>query len=1066
MPAFSTRQDEDQVDNIIPNGEFDIDNATITQLIMSCLFLLLLVLQYPLVIFSSHLCRRDESLVLQNLKLKLSIDDSASADCESNGYFPYPKTLSWNRTTDCCTWDGVTCDKVTGRITRLDLSCSQLHGTIDSNSTLFQLSHLQNLNLAYNDFSPSQISSKFGWFPSLTHLNLSRSGFSGTVPLQVSYLSKLISLDLSAGIEELRVEPHTFKMLLQNLTQLRELYLTSTYISSSLPSNLSSSLQKLNLVGTELSGKIPDDIFHLPRLQMLNLGSNLYLTGHLPTTQWNCSNSLRELDLSSSGFSGNIPDSIGHLNSLRKLDISGCYFSGNIPPTIGDLTELTNLQLFSNNFNGQLPSTILNLVQLVEFDISSNNLTGNIPDIFGNFTKLKSLSLSYNLFTGLFPSSVTNLTELESLDLSNCSITGPIPSSISTGFPNLILLFLPYNSLSGEIPSWIFNLPSLKYLVLRSNQLTGQLKEVRYNLLEVVDVGDNKLNGPIPTSFSKLVNLTTLDLSTNNLSGGLDIGLFSKCKQLRRLGLSFNNLSVFSSQKDASLPTSLGSLYASSCNIRELNFLRAAKYIGNLDLSNNKMHGKIPDWAWSNWQVSVSYLNLSSNFLTAIDLLHNFESLYYLDIGSNLIQGELPAPPPFLFLFIASNNNFTGKLPNSPLCKMSSLVILDLSNNSLSGVIPKCLVNMSTSLSVLDLHNNHFSGTIPNNFGKGSSLRSLNLRKNKLEGVLPRKLTNCRGLEVVDLGENLLNDTFPKWLGSLPRLQVLSLRSNKLHGPITITRNQVLFSKLKILDLSYNDFTGNLSERFFNNLKSMIIEDQTGTPLTYIGEVRYHDSLTLSIKGQQIELVRILSIFTTIDFSNNKFKGDVPKSIGNLGSLRGLNLSHNSLIGPIPQSFGNLSVLESLDLSWNQLSGNIPQEIASLKSLAVMNLSQNRLMGRIPRGPQLDTFENDSYSGNAGLCGFPLSRNCGDNEMPRSTLPDIKDEEDSGFMDWRAAIIGCGCGSVFGMFIVYIIFLTGRPKWFVNIVNQHINRILLKIEAKRRIEAKKRRRHKRRRMKF
>uniref|UniRef100_A0A3Q7H5R4 Leucine-rich repeat-containing N-terminal plant-type domain-containing protein n=1 Tax=Solanum lycopersicum TaxID=4081 RepID=A0A3Q7H5R4_SOLLC len=709
----------------------------------------------------NHLCRRDESLVLQNLKLKLSIDDSASTDCESNGYFPYPKTLSWNRTTDCCTWDGVTCDKVTGRITHLDLSCSQLHGTIDSNSTLFQLSHLQNLNLAYNDFSPSQISSKFGWFPSLTHLNLSRSGFSGTVPLQVSYLSKLISLDLSAG----------------------------------------------------------------------------------------------------------------------------CYFSGIIPPTIGDLTELTNLQLFSNNFNGQLPSTILNLVQLVEFDISSNNLTGNIPDIFGNFTKLKSLSLSYNLFTGLFPSSVTNLTELESLDLSNCSIT-------------------------------------------------------------------------------------------------------------------------------------------------------------------------------------VSYLNLSSNFLTAIDLLHNFESLYYLDIGSNLIQGELPAPPPLLFLFIASNNNFTGKLPNSPLCKMSSLVILDLSNNSLSGVIPKCLVNMSTSLSVLDLHNNNFSGTIPNNFGKGSSLRSLNLRKNKLEGVLPRKLTNCRGLEVVDLGENLLNDTFPKWLGSLPRLQVLSLRSNKLHGPITITRNQVLFSKLKILDLSYNDFTGNLSERFFNNLKSMIIEDQTGTPLTYIGEVRYHDSLTLSIKGQQIELVRILSIFTTIDFSNNKFKGDVPKSIGNLGSLRGLNLSHNSLIGPIPQSFGNLSVLESLDLSWNQLSGNVPQEVASLKSLAVMNLSQNRLMGRIPRGPQLDTFENDSYSGNGGLCGFPLSRNCGDNEMPHSTVPDIEDEEDSGFMDWRAAIIGCGCGSVFGLFIVYIIFLTGRPKWFVNIVNQHINRILLKIEAKRRIEAKKRRRHKRRRMKF
>ncbi|XP_019224410.1 PREDICTED: LRR receptor-like serine/threonine-protein kinase FLS2 [Nicotiana attenuata] len=328
-----------------------------------------------------------------------------------------------------------------------------------------------------------------------------------------------------------------------------------------------------------------------------------------------------------------------------------------------NLIQLNNLRLFSNNFNGSLPSTISNLVQLVEFVISSNNFSGGIPNIFSNFTKLKSLSLLDNLFTGLFPSSVTNPAKLESLELSNCSITGPIPP-ITTGFPNLILLFLADNSLTGEIPSWIFDLPSLKLLVMISNQFTGQLKEFRYNLLEVLDLGENMLHGPIPRSFSKLVNFTTIDISTNNFSGDLDI-------------------------EDMALPSSIGRLYVSSCNIRELNFLQAATRLGLLDLSNNKIYGKIPDWAWSDWQSSLFYLNLSSNFLTAIDPLHDFEGLVYLDLGSNLIQGELPAPPPRMFFFIVSKNNFTGKLP-SPLCRMSTLVILDLSSNSLSGVIPKC----------------------------------------------------------------------------------------------------------------------------------------------------------------------------------------------------------------------------------------------------------------------------------------------------------------------------------------------------------------------------------------
>jgi hypothetical protein len=57
--------------------------------------------------------------------------------------------------------------------------------------------------------------------------------------------------------------------------------------------------------------------------------------------------------------------------------------------------------------------------------------------------------------------------------------------------------------------------------------------------------------------------------------------------------------------------------------------------------------------------------------------------------------------------------------------------------------------------------------------------------------------------------------------------------------------------------------------------------------LTYMGEGYYQDSIIVTMKGMYIELVRILIVFTTIDLSNNTFRGEMPKIIGKLKSLRG-----------------------------------------------------------------------------------------------------------------------------------------------------------------------------------
>ncbi|KAF3950311.1 hypothetical protein CMV_023918 [Castanea mollissima] len=117
---------------------------------------------------STPLCLSDQSSALLHFRNSFSV--GIYFCCDS-----YPPKNSWKMGTDCCGWDGVTCDTMTGHVIAVDLSCSRLQGPIHPNTTLFSLRHLQRLNLAYNYFYGSTISSKFGGFANMTHLNLTES---------------------------------------------------------------------------------------------------------------------------------------------------------------------------------------------------------------------------------------------------------------------------------------------------------------------------------------------------------------------------------------------------------------------------------------------------------------------------------------------------------------------------------------------------------------------------------------------------------------------------------------------------------------------------------------------------------------------------------------------------------------------------------------------------------------------------------------------------------------------------------------------------------------------------
>ncbi|KAK4728404.1 hypothetical protein R3W88_021392 [Solanum pinnatisectum] len=823
-----------------------------------------------------------------------------------------------------------------GHVIGLDLSSSCLKGTIHANSSLKKLGHLQRLSLAFNMLDGFPLGNNISELSSLTHLNLSHSGFMEgemQIPAVLSNLSKLVSLDLSWNFAEFQFGLTTFTSLLQDLTNLEVLLLNYVYAPFELPKNLSSSLSAA-------------------------VGEN-FLTGTLPNFNWSFSGSILELDFSNTDIFGKLPDSIGNLHSLLHLNIWYCHLSGSIPESVGNLTAIRELRLPDNQFQGSIPEAFGNLTAIRELELSYNSFTGNIPstiqklnklslislfsnnfegsipDIFANFSELDSIYFQSNNFTGPFPDSIATLTRFTELELQNNSLTGSLPSNIS-GLQELQQLDLSFNYFTGATPLWLFHLPSLLSLYVQDNQLTGKLpNELKSNYVEYF----------------------------------------------------------------------------------------------NIDLSYNKLQGEIPDWMFS---TSMGRLDLSHNFLTGFEKqVWHSDSLQYLNLENNFLQGPL----------------------HQSFCDMMNLIFLILAQNNFSGSIPDCLGNSNSFISILDLRMNSFHGEIPRFFPTG--LQYLGLYGNQLRGQVPRSLVNCTSLEALDLGNNKLNDTFPIWLEKLPNLQVLILKSNLFHGSIGDLESEFPFPELRIFDLSFNGFTGNLSSNFFKSFRGMIDVYEEYTGITRATNRTYRDYLyhvSLVIKGNEFDM-KITSIMTSVDLSSNRFEGDIPNSIGNLSSLVLLNLSHNNFRGPIPAEIAKLHELEALDLSWNRLVGEIPGPLSSLTFLEVLNLSYNHLAGRIPIGKQFNTFPNDSYCGNPDLCGFPLSKECGNNN---ESLLEHDDDDDSFCMSgftWEAVVIGYGCGMIFGLLIGGLMFLLEKPKWYMNFAED----IAQQIFAKKRTRQKKRR---------
>ncbi|CAN1134280.1 Receptor-like protein 50 [Linum perenne] len=858
------------------------------------------------------------------------------------------KLARWDSSIDCCRWPGIRCDPG-GHVIGLDLSGEMIMGGLDDAMAMFNLQHLQVLDLSFNNFNTT-VPTGIGNLTYLRYLNLSSAGFYGQIPAAISGLTKLVGLDLSMlyfpGAPTMKLENPNLLELVKNLAQLVDLRLDGVNISAqgnqwcqALASSVKN-LEALSMSNCFLSGRIDSSLSKLQSLSVIRLSSCL-LNGEFPETIFQVP-SLELLDLSNNGLLHGVLPDFPQNHSMQTLLLSGTNFSGMLPASMGNLGKLSRIELEGCNFNGPVPKSMEDLTQLVYVDLASNHFTGPIPSL-GLSKNLVHLDLSYN----------------------------------QESFQELVFVDLRHNAFSGSIPSSLFAIPSLQKLQLSFNQLRGWAPEftnVTSSVLDTLDLSSNSMEGSIPRSIFELRSLKEILLSSNRFNGSVQLNWIRSLQNLTTLDLSYNNLTIDASgnsSTSSSFPQ-FGTLKLASSNLRMFPKLGNQTWLANLDLSDNNIEGILPRWILES--TTLSHLNLSHNHLTGLEVPISLPRLIVLDMHDNQLQGDIPIIPSSSYFFSLSNNSLTGAIPTS-ICTAAFLGVLDLSNNKLNDTIPNCLMeNINNTLAVLNLRDNKLSGNIPDRFQESCSLETLDLSKNQLEGSFPKSLSNCTSLKVLDLGNNRLSDGFPCLLESKANLRVLILRNNNFHGGLGCPHIPGNWRKLQIIDLAFNKFSGQVNSRFLTTWEAMMgVRNRMPFQFT---QLYYQDSTTVTTKGLQLEFLKILTVFTSIDFSSNNFEGSIPETLGKFSALYVLNFSNNAFTGQIPTVLGNLSQLESLDLSNNELSGQIPQELARLTFLSALNLSNNHLAGSIPTGSQLQTFDNSSFGGNPGLCGIPLSRYC------------------------------------------------------------------------------------------
>ncbi|WMV32128.1 hypothetical protein MTR67_025513 [Solanum verrucosum] len=647
---------------------------------------------------------------------------------------------NWSSSTPVCSWIGITCSSLHNRVTALDISSMQLHGTIPP--------HLGNLSF-------------------LVSLNISYNALHGYLPVELAHLQRLKLIDVTSNNFTGAIP--SFLSLLLNL---RFVYLSSNQFSGKIPSSLSNltKLEVLRLKMNFLEGEIPREIGDLHYMTDLVLERN-HLSGSIPPSIFNIT-TMQFIALTGNNLSGNLPTTIcDHLPNLKGLYLSINYLSGVIPPNIQKCRKLQVLALTYNEFSGNVPRELANLTDLIELHFAFLHLEGEIPVELGNLQKLQHLTLAQNELTGSVPASIFNMSALKGLALAINKLSGTLPSDLGRGMPNIEELYCGENYLSGFVSASISNSSKLRNLDLSHN---------------------NFFTAPIPESLGNLEYLEDLNLENNNFFSDSKFSFLkslTNCRNLRLLWLGNNPLDGVLPASIGNFSNSLKSFEAQGCKLsgvipKEISNLTG---VTTISLFNNELTGYIPETFQS--MLKLQELYLKNNMIEGIipDVICHLTNLGALDLSGNQFSGSVPSclgNVTSLRKLNLAYNRLNSRL-TANLGSLQDLIEFNVSSNSLSGPIPLELGNLK-AVTLIDLSKNEFSGKIPSTLGGLAELINLSLAHNRLDGPLPDSFGKMLSLEYLDLSYNSLSGEIPKSLEALLYLNYMNFSFNKLSGEIPI----------------------------------------------------------------------------------------------------------------------------------------------------------------------------------------------------------------------------------------------------------------------------------------